>query len=74
MSTEFQRMLEGDQKRVVVVEAESRFVDGLRQEAQVRVVQPPGGTYTLVSDEGAHLGGRGSAPPPLAFFVGGAVF
>lgn len=24
--------------------------------------------YTLISDEGRYLGGRGSAPPPLAYF------
>lgn len=74
MTTNFQRMLQGEQRRDVVLEAASRFTGGMRQEAVVRVVQPAGGTYTLVCDEGAHMGGEDSAPPPLAFFLGGVVF
>ncbi len=30
--------------------------------------------YTLVSDEGRYLGGRGSAPPPLAYFSAAYAF
>jgi uncharacterized OsmC-like protein len=67
-------MLEGHQRRDVILEAESRFTGGMRQEGVVRVVQPAGGTYTLRCDEGPDMGGEDSAPPPLAFFLGGVVF
>ena len=30
--------------------------------------------HTFVSDEGAHLGGLGSAPPPLAYFSAAIAF
>jgi hypothetical protein len=30
--------------------------------------------YTMVSDEGRYLGGRGSAPPPLAYFSAAYAF
>ncbi len=30
--------------------------------------------YTFVSDEGPHLGGLGSAPPPLAYFSAAIAF
>ena len=30
--------------------------------------------YTFASDEGAHLGGQGSAPPPLAYFSAALAF
>lgn len=30
--------------------------------------------YTFASDEGRHLGGQGSAPPPLAYFSAAIAF
>ena len=30
--------------------------------------------YTFASDEGSHLGGLGSAPPPLAYFSAAIAF
>lgn len=74
MSTEFLRMVEGVQKRDVILEAEASWMGGMRQQAQVRVVNPPSRVYTLVCDEGEHMGGEDSAPPPLAFFIAGVVF
>ena len=52
MATDFLRMVQGVQKRDVILEAEVRYVDKMRQEAQVRVVSPPSRTYTLQCDEG----------------------
>lgn len=74
MTTDFLRMVEGIQNRDVVLEAEAAWIGGKRQQAQVRVVSPPSRVYTLVCDEGAHMGGEDSAPPPLAFFMVGVVF
>lgn len=31
-------------------------------------------TFSIVSDEGPHLGGEGSAPTPLMYFVAGVAF
>ena len=31
-------------------------------------------SHTFVSDEGTHLGGLGSAPPPLAYFSAAIAF
>jgi hypothetical protein len=31
-------------------------------------------SFTFVSDEGKHLGGMGSAPPPLAYFSAAIAF
>lgn len=33
-----------------------------------------GDSHTFVSDEGPHLGGLGSAPPPLAYFSAAIAF
>jgi hypothetical protein len=74
MATDFLRMVQGVQKRDVILEAEVRYVDKMRQEAQVRVVSSPSRTYTLQCDEGHHMGGDDELPPPLAFFMAGILF
>jgi hypothetical protein len=74
MATDFLRMVQGDQRRDVILEAEVHYLEKMRQEAQVRVVNPPSRTYTLICDEGAHMGGDDSAPPPLAFLLAGVIF
>jgi uncharacterized OsmC-like protein len=51
-----------DPHRRIVVRAQVRTLDNLVKEARV-------GRFTLRSDEAAELGGDGSAPNPLAFFV-----
>lgn len=51
-----------DPHRRIVVRAQVRTLDNLVKEARV-------GRYTFRSDEAADLGGDGSAPNPLAFFV-----
>ncbi len=57
-------------------ETEARILEAMRKVA-VTWLRPPGGPaagYTLVSDEGPHLGGEGSAPTPLTYFVAGVAF
>ncbi len=60
----------------VVFETEAWTLEGMRKVAVTRVRRPTGPTeaYTLVSDEGPHLGGEGSAPTPLTYFVTGVAF
>ena len=74
MATEFLRMVQGVQRRDVILEAEVHYTERMHQEAHVRVVNPPSRTYTLVCDEGHHMGGDDELPPPLAFFMAGILF
>jgi hypothetical protein len=61
-------------KRDVVVSLEARTAEGQRKEASVTMVQPEGGTFEIVCDEGAYLGGKGEAPSPLAYFSAALAF
>lgn len=75
MTTDFLRMVQGFQRRDVVLEGEVKYVEKMRQEAKVRIVNPASDKiYTLVCDEGEHMGGDDTAPPPLAFFLAGVLF
>jgi hypothetical protein len=60
----------------VTLEVEARVLDGMRKLAVTRVHRPggPAEAYSLVSDEGPHVGGEGSAPTPLTYFVAGVAF
>jgi hypothetical protein len=60
----------------VTFEAQAWALEGMRKVAVTRVTRPggPAEAYTLVSDEGPHLGGEGSAPTPLTYFVAGVAF
>ena len=40
MTTDFQRMIEGFQRRDLVLEGEVRYLEKMRQEARVRLVNP----------------------------------
>ena len=43
----------------------------MRNDLDVRMVEPMEEQFTLATDEGPFHGGDASAPPPLALFVGG---
>ena len=47
--------------REIVVEATSETLDRMRKEGTVR-------GFTVMCDEGAHVGGDNTAPSPLAYF------
>ncbi len=50
-------------------------VDGITPFLKIATTSRSGGDhYTFVSDEGSHLGGLGSAPPPLAYFSAAIAF
>lgn len=58
-------------------EVEAQTLDGMRKLALVRLVRQAGTSsevFSLVSDEGPNLGGEGSAPTPLMYFVAGVAF
>ena len=59
-------------KRDIVFTVEATNVDPMLKIATLNHNQQKG--YSLVCDEGEHLGGRGSAPPPLAYFSAAYAF
>lgn len=59
------------QRAVVRFDCTGRAVGKMRNELDVRMVQPMQEHFALATDEGAFHGGDASAPPPLALFVGG---
>ncbi len=60
------------QKAKVQFDCRGVATDKMRNELDVRMVLPfAEGPFTLATDEGSFHGGDGTAPPPLALFVGG---
>ena len=54
----------------IACEADSQSMEGMRKLAVVRLTRRGETTaevFSLVSDEGSHLGGDGSAPTPLMY-------
>lgn len=58
-------------RAVVQFNCTGRAVGKMRNELDVRMVQPMEERFELATDEGPFHGGDASAPPPLALFVGG---
>lgn len=61
----------------ITCEVDAQTMDGMRKLAVVRLArrgEASSQAFSLVSDEGAHLGGDGSAPTPLMYFVAGVAF
>lgn len=58
-------------RAVVRFDCTGRAVGRMRNELDVRMVEPMEERFELATDEGAFHGGEASAPPPLALFVGG---
>ncbi len=59
-------------KREVVFELEARNITPMLKIATVSRNRED--FYTIACDEGKHLGGQGSAPPPLAYFSAAVAF
>ncbi len=61
----------------IACEVEAQTLDGMRKLAVVRLVRQGEASpkaFSLVCDEGPHLGGEDSAPTPLMYFVTGVAF
>lgn len=58
----------------VALRVEVRSLEGMLKEAIVSQINPRGGAWRMVSDEGPYLNGADLAPPPLAFFTAGMQF
>jgi uncharacterized OsmC-like protein len=57
--------------RTFNITAEARTVSGMKKEAHIRSRDTE---FTIQSDEGAAVGGEGSAPTPMQYFVAGVAF
>ena len=44
----------------------------MRNDLQVKMIEPMLEEFTLATDEGPFHGGDATAPPPLALFIGGS--
>ena len=58
-------------RAVVQFNCTGRATGKMRNELDVRMVQPMEERFELATDEGPFHGGDATAPPPLALFVGG---
>jgi uncharacterized OsmC-like protein len=58
-------------RAVVAFHATGHAVGKMRNEIDVRMVQPMGERFEMATDEGPFHGGDATAPPPLAHFVTG---
>ena len=55
----------------VVFTCSGQATGKMRNELDVKMVQPMQEEFTLATDEGPFHGGDATAPPPLALFIGG---
>ncbi|MEP4199161.1 MAG: OsmC family protein [Aliishimia sp.] len=55
----------------VVFTCSGKATGKMRNELDVKMLEPMVETFTLASDEGPFHGGDASAPPPLALFIAG---
>lgn len=58
-------------RAVVQFNCTGKAVGKMRNELDVRMVQPMEEQFEMATDEGPFHGGDATAPPPLAMFVGG---
>ena len=66
--------LKAEQKRILHVHSEGRWIEGMRTVCDVRLIKPIGSTFRFHSDEVEERGGDGAAPPPLVYLTAGIGF
>jgi uncharacterized OsmC-like protein len=68
--------LDGQQsaRQSITMSVTARVLEGARSEGLIEQVEPPGSTFTLVSDEASMMGGLGSAPTPLHYHAASHAF
>jgi ethanolamine utilization microcompartment shell protein EutL len=65
---------QGAQDRELRVHVTAGTLEGMKKEATVTLEQPVGSVFRMRCDEGAHLAGDDSAPPPLSYFSAAIAF
>lgn len=66
--------LKAEQKRTLHMRGVARPLEGLLMETRIDLFKPLGSSYRFVCDEIEANGGRGMAPPPLAYVSAGVGF
>lgn len=66
--------LKAEQKRTLHMHCEGRRLEGMLMEMVIHLYKPIGSTFRFVCDETKLNGGRGQAPPPLAYASAGIGF
>ncbi len=66
--------LQAEQKRTVHVHGEARWLGDMLLETIIRLHKPIGSSFRFVCDETKPVGGKASAPPPLAYLTAGVGF
>ena len=56
-------------RRSITIGAAATMLAGMRREALAQQVEPPGATFSLVSDEPVGVGGGGTAPTAMQYYV-----
>ena len=66
--------LKAEQKRTLHVHCEARRLENMLMETTIHLYKPIGSSFRFVCDETEANGGKGLAPPPLAYMSAGVGF
>jgi len=66
--------LQSEQKRTLHIHGEARWLSDMLMETVIQLYKPIGSTFRFVCDETESLGGKASAPSPLAYLSAGIGF
>lgn len=66
--------LKAEQKRTLHIHCEARSVENMLMETVIHLYKPIGSSFRFVCDESELYGGKGQAPPPLAYVSAGIGF
>lgn len=65
-------MSEAHSGRQIEITVHAKNLERMKKEAAIQMKD--GRSFTISADEGEHLGGEGSAPSPLGYFVASVAF
>lgn len=66
--------LQAEQKRTLHVHGAAKWTSGMQMETTIQLLKPLGSMFRFVCDEVSDVGGKETAPPPLAYLSAGVGF
>lgn len=66
--------LQAEQKRTLHVHGAATWTSGMQMETTIQLLKPLGSVFRFVCDEVSNVGGKETAPPPLAYLSAGVGF